>query len=467
MIDLIIKDGIIVTVDDERRIFHGSVAVDKGKIIRLGDCSDLNAGKIIDASGSVVIPGLINCHTHLYQALIEGIGYDMHFEPWNWKFLFPIVSKMSPEHSFASARLASLEMVKSGTTTVCDHWYMHTSFANVRQVAKALDESGMRADIVYGLLDQTFAGERIDSEYMTMIHDRDDLVKDAAKFINEWHGKNRTIVSIGAGSTEDASEDLLVESKKLADSFSIQLNSHVAGWQDILAYCYRKYGVRDMEFMHSRGLTGSNSVFVHAVWLTPEEIKILARTGSNIVHCPVANAHLGYGVAPITAMLSEGINVGLGTDGAASYTYDMFDLMKSASMLQKQHNLSADFLTAEQTLELATIGGAKVLGLSDHVGSLEVGKKADLIVVDFNKPHLLPVNRVVPKLVYSARGSDVKTSVIDGLVIMEDYKVLTMNENKVIEESIEIANELVRGAGEETRRLLEAPWGSKRPYWRS
>lgn len=467
MIDLIVKDGMLVTMDSQRNIFTGSVAINNGIIVKIRDCSEIQAKEVIDARGSVVMPGMINCHTHLYQALIEGIGYDMHFEPWNWRFLFPIVSRMSPEHSFASARLASLEMIKSGTTTVCDHWYMHTSFDNVRRVAEALDGSGIRANIVYGLLDQTFAGERIDSEYMTMIHDRDDLVKDAREFVKEWHGKNRTVVSIGAGSTEDASEDLLIESKKLADELSVQLNSHVAGWQDILGYCYRKYGARDMEFMHDRGLTGKNSVFVHAVWLTPAEIKIVAEIGSGIVHCPVANAHLGYGVAPITSMLVEGINVGLGTDGAASYTYDMFDLMKTASLMQKQHNLSADYLTAEQTLELATISGAKVLGLDGQIGSLEVGKKADVILVDFNQPHLLPVNRVVPKIVYSARGSDVKTTIIDGKVVMKDYEVKTMDEKKVVEESVEIAKELVKNAGEETGRLLKAPWGGTKPYWRS
>ncbi|MHB1405151.1 MAG: amidohydrolase family protein, partial [Desulfitobacteriaceae bacterium] len=259
MVDLIVRDGILVTMDAERKVFTGSVVIDDGKIIKVGDCSDLQAKKIIDAKGSVVMPGMINCHTHLYQALIEGIGYDMHFEPWNWRFLFPIVSKMTPEHSYASAQLASLEMIKSGTTTVCDHWYMHTSFDNVRQVAEALDASGIRTDIVYGLLDKTFAGERIDSEYMTMIHDRDDLIKDARKFVEEWHGKNRTIVSIGAGSSEDASDDLLIESRKLADELNIQLNSHVAGWEGILAYTYKKYGLRDMEFMHNRGLTGKNS----------------------------------------------------------------------------------------------------------------------------------------------------------------------------------------------------------------
>ncbi|QGP93109.1 Atrazine chlorohydrolase [Neomoorella glycerini] len=467
MVDLIVQNGILLTMDQERRVFRGSMAINGGKIVAIGDCYHLEASKTIDATNCVVMPGMINCHTHIYQALIEGIGYDMHFEPWNWRFLFPIVSRMSPEHSAISAELASLEMIKSGTTMVCDHWYMHTSFQNIRQVAEALDRSGIRANIIYGLLDQTFAGERINSEYMTMIHDKDNLIEDARDFVREWHGSNRTIVSIGAGSSEDASEALLIKSKELADELCIQVNTHLAGWQDILAYCYRKYGMRDLEFMHSRGLTGPTSVFVHAVWLTPEEINIIAETGSRIVHCPVANALLGYGVAPVPAMLAAGIPVGLGTDGAASYTYDLFEVLKAAAMIQKVHNMSADLLTAEQALEMATIGGARVLGVDSQVGSLEIGKEADVILVDFDSPHLLPINRVVPKLVYSAKGSDVRTVIINGKIVMEDRKVLTVDEKAIKERALQAAAELVHNAGPETEALLRGAWGGKRPYWRS
>jgi 5-methylthioadenosine/S-adenosylhomocysteine deaminase len=466
--DILIKNGMLVTVDKERRVFKGDIAVDKGRIVRIGDCSDIRADKEIDASDCAVMPGMINTHTHIYQALIEGIGYDMHFEPWNWRFLFPIVSRMTPEHSYASAQVAALEMIKSGTTTVCDHWYMHTYFDNVRNVAKALDESGMRSCIVYGLLDRSFAGSAIDDESMTMVHSCEDLMADVEKFTSEWHKTNRTTVALGVGTTQDASPKLLKMSQEFCLANKMQNNFHVAGWSDLIANCYKEYGMRDVEYLEKLGCVGPNMVYVHAVWLTPEEIGIISKTDTKIAHCPAANSQLAYGISPVSEMLARNIAVGLGTDGGASYTYDMFQLMRTAAYLQKQKNLSADFLTAEQAIELATINGARVLNMVDDIGSLEVGKKADIILVDFNKPHLIPVNRYTPKLVYSANGSDVRTTIIDGKIVMEDYEVKTLNEKSIMEDAVRCAKELVKGASnEDTNKLLNAPWGRTRPYWRS
>ena len=466
--DLLIKNGTVITVDAERRIFTGDIAVNKGRIVRMGDCSDVHADKVLDAAGCAVMPGMINTHTHIYQALIEGIGYDMHFEPWNWRFLFPIVSRMTPEHSYVSAQVAALEMIKSGTTTVCDHWYMHTYFDNVRNLATALDESGMRASIVYGLLDRSFAGEAIDDASMTMVHTREELMADVEKFAAQWHHTRRTTVALGVGTTQDASPELLKMSQDYCLANGMQNNFHVAGWSDLIANCYREYRMRDVEYLAKLGYVGPNMVYVHAVWLTPEEIKIIGDTDTKIAHCPAANAQLAYGVAPVAEMLVRNIAVGLGTDGGASYTYDMFEVMRTAAYLQKQKNLSADFLTAEQSIEMATINGARVLNMQDEIGSLEVGKKADIILVDFNKPHLIPVNRYTPKLVYSANGGDVRTTIIDGKVVMEDYVVKTIDEKAIMADAVRCANELVAGASnEDTEKLLRAPWGSVRPYWRS
>ena len=466
--ELLIKNGTVITVDGNRSVFVGDIAVDGGKIVKMGDCSDVNADKVIDATGCAVMPGMINTHTHIYQALIEGIGYDMHFEPWNWRFLFPIVSRMTPEHSYVSAQVAALEMIKSGTTTVCDHWYMHTYFENVRNLASALDESGIRSCVVYGLLDRSFAGEALDESSMTMVHTREELMADVEKFTADWHRTRRTTVALGVGTTQDASSELLKMSQAYCLSNGMQNNFHVAGWSDLIANCYKEYRMRDVEYLAKLGYVGPNMVYVHAVWLTPEEIKIIGDTDTKIAHCPVANSQLAYGVAPVAEMLTRNIAVGLGTDGGASYTYDMFEVMRTASYLQKQKNLSADFLTAEQAIEMATINGARVLNMQDEIGSLEVGKKADIILVDFNKAHLLPVNRYTPKLVYSANGGDVRTTIIDGKVVMEDYEVKTLNEKAILSDAVRCAKELVAGASnDDTEKLINAPWGRVRPYWRS
>lgn len=466
--DLLIKNGTVITVNKNRDVVKSDIAVDQGRIVKIGDCSGISADQVIDASGCAVMPGMINTHTHIYQALIEGIGYDMHFEPWNWRFLFPIVSQMTPEHSYVSAQVAALEMIKSGTTTVCDHWYMHTYFDNVRNLTAALDESGMRACIVYGLLDRSFAGETIDEGSMTMVHTKEDLMADVEKFAAQWHNVRRTTVALGVGTTQDASPELLKMSQEYCLANGLQNNFHVAGWSDLIANCYREYQMRDVEYLAKNGYTGPNMVYVHSVWLTPEEIHIIADTGTNIAHCPVANAQLAYGIAPVSEMLAQNVAVGLGTDGAASYTYDMFEVMRLAGYLQKQKHLSADLLTAEQAIEMATINGARVLNMEDQLGSLEEGKKADIILVDMNRPHLLPVNRYMPKLVYSANGGDVRTTIIDGKVVMEDRVVKTMNEEAVLREAVRCANELTANASNgDTAKLLNAPWGRTRPYWRS
>lgn len=466
--DLLIKNGTVITVNQTRDVVKADVAIDQGRIVKVGDCTGIAADKVIDATGCAVMPGMINTHTHIYQALIEGIGYDMHFEPWNWRFLFPIVSRMTPEHAYVSAQVAALEMIKSGTTTVCDHWYMHTYFDNVRRLTTALDESGMRSCIVYGLLDRSFAGESTGGNEMTMVHTKEDLMADVEKFTAQWHNVRRTTVALGVGTTQDASPELLKLSQEYCLANGLQNNFHVAGWSDLIANCYREYRMRDVEYLAKNGYTGPNMVYVHAVWLTPEEVRIAADTGTKIAHCPVANAQLAYGVAPVSEMLAQGMAVGLGTDGAASYTYDMFEVMRLAGYLQKQKHLSADLLTAEQAIEMATINGARVLNMENQLGSLEEGKKADVILVDMNRPHLLPVNRYTPKLVYSANGGDVRTTIIDGKIVMEDRVVKTMDEEAVLRDAVRCAGELTAGASnDDTAKLLNAPWGRTRPYWRS
>jgi 5-methylthioadenosine/S-adenosylhomocysteine deaminase len=466
MYDLLIKNCAIFTMDEARNIYRdGAIAVDGSNIVAVGPHVDGVARKTIDAQGCVALPGLVNCHTHVYQSLIEGIGYDMHFDPWNWRYLFPIVSQMQPEHAEVSALLAALEMIKSGTTTVSDHWYLHTDFDNVRRVAKAFRRAGMRHHVVYGLLDQTFAGERIESEYMTMIQREDILLQQARAFVQDWHGKGTTSVALGPGSTEDITPRLMRKTVELAAELGLGVATHVAGWEEVVSASYKQFGMRDLEYVHSVGLTGPRAIIIHAVWLSDREIGILVDTDSKVVHCPVANMHLGYGVAPISQMLARGVTVGLGTDGAASYTYDLFEIMKTAAMLQKVVHIDAEALTAEEALAMATCAGASVLGL-DNVGALVPGRRADIILVDFDQPHLMLTGRLVSKLAYSARGSDVMTSIIDGKVVMEDRRVLTLDEGEVLSQAVKAMHDLVERAGPETAALLGAPWPQSGAAWR-
>ncbi len=467
MFDLLIKDCAVVTMDDARNVFlDAAIGIQGSEIVAVGPQVSGEAHRTIDARGHVALPGLMNCHTHVYQSLIEGLGYDMHFDPWNWRYLFPIVSKMQPEHAEISALLAALEMIKSGTTTVSDHWYLHTDFDNVRRVAKAFDRAGMRHHVVYGLLDQTFAGERIESEYMTMIQREDALLEQAHAFVRDWHGRGRTTAALGPGSTEDITPRLMRKTVQMAAELGLGVATHVAGWEEVVSASYKQFGMRDLEYVHSVGLTGPKAIIIHAVWLSDREISILVETESKVVHCPVANMHLGYGVASVSQMLARGVTVGLGTDGAASYTYDLFEVMKTAAMLQKVVHIDAEALTAEESLAMATCDGARVLGLSD-VGSLAPGKRADLILVDFGQPHLMLTGRLAPKLVYSARGSDVVTSIIDGQLVMENRRVLTLNQEDVLHRAEAATRDLIARAGPETAALLAAPWPRSGAAWRA
>lgn len=467
-IDLVIKNGTVITMDENQRVLeHCDVAVDDGKIIEIGPNISTDSMKALDVTGCVVCPGFINGHSHVYQSLIEGLGYDMHFNPWNWRFLFPVVSKITPKDAQASASLAALEMIKNGVTTISDHWYLHTDMKNIYKVTETFDRCGMRAQMVFGFLDETFAGVKSDSDEMTMVKSEDLLINEARKFYKAWHGKRRTTVALGPGSTEDINESLMLKVIDLSKELDVNLSTHVAGWIEINSYTIRKYGERDLEHFHSLGLTGPKGVIFHAVWLSNREIDIMARTGTKVVHCPIANAYLGYGISPVSHFLSRGICVGLGTDGAASYTYDMLEVARTAGMLQKASKLDAEAVTAEELLEMLTISGAKVLGIDDEVGSLEVGKKADIITVDYNRPHLLPSGRWLPKLIYSARGSDVVHTIVDGKVLMESGKVLSMDEKHVLADSIKAREDLISRAGRETRDLLEMPWPKQGPAWRS
>ncbi|RLC99304.1 MAG: hypothetical protein DRI77_03095, partial [Chloroflexi bacterium] len=210
MLDLRIDNAAIITLDDRRReLRRGSIAVNKGEIVSVEETVSQPAKKVIDAQGQVALPGLVNTHTHVYQALIEGIGYDMHFDPWNWRFNFPIASHINAWHAEVGAQIAALEMIKSGTTTVSDHWYLHNEFESIHRVAQVFRDAGLRHHVVYGLLDQSFAGARVAFEDMAMIRREDELIEAANEFIDRWHRQGRTVVALGPGSTEDISDRLM------------------------------------------------------------------------------------------------------------------------------------------------------------------------------------------------------------------------------------------------------------------
>lgn len=467
MLDILIENTLAVTLDKQRRILPNcSIGIKNGIIVEIGEKVTSSTKKTIDGKSCYALPGFINCHTHVYQALIEGVGYDMHFLPWNIRYLAPLVSNIGPEHARASAELAALEMIKSGTTTFSDHWYLHTDFRNIEEVAEAFDKSGLRSHLVFGFLSESFAGKKSRGTEMKMVQKEDYLLEKAEAFAKKWHKKNRTTTALGPGSTEDVSGSMFKKIIKIGREMDLSVVTHVSGWIEIVSKSLQKYGLRDLEYAYSLGFGDAKDIIIHGTWLSPYEIKLVAETGTKVVHNPVANMHLGYGAAPVSEMIANGVTVGLGTDGAASYTYDMFEVGKTAAMLAKVVKLDAEALTAEKALEMLTIDGAKVLGLEDITGSLEVGKKADIILINYRRPHIMPGGKPVPKIVYSAKGSDVVTSLVDGRVIMENRKVLLLDEKKVMENADRQRENLYKKAGKDVDLLLNAKWSNKRASWR-
>ena len=454
-------------MDNSRRIIDGcSIGIKGHLIMDVGRDVPENAEEIIDGSSCFALPGLVNCHTHVYQSLIKGVGYDMHFNPWNIRYLVPIISHMGPDHARASAELAALEMIKSGTTAFSDHWYLHTDFRNIEEVAVGFDRAGLRNHAVFGFLNESFAGRKNENTEADVLKGEEQLLAQAERFVKTWNGRNLTTAALGPGSTEDVSRELFKKIIGLSRKLDIPVVTHLSGWVEIVSRSLEKHRLRDFEYAHSLGFTGPRSIAIHCVWLSEEEIAIAADTGTKIVNNPMANMHLGYGIAPVPEMISRGVTVGLGTDGAASYTYDMFEIGKTAAMLQKVRTLNPEALTAEKALEMMTLDGAKVLGLDGLVGSIEKGKRADIILVKRGTPHLLKGGRPVPQIVYSAGGPDVITSIIDGTIVMRNREVLTLNEGEVLARAQNMRDELLKAGGNDTDMLLKAPWPAGKASWR-
>lgn len=419
MFDILIKGGHVVTVNPHRQIFErGSVAIEGGRIVAVEKEVKGRADKVIDAHGKVVLPGLINCHTHLPMVLLRGVADDMPLTEWLSDKIWPIEQKMKPRDCYVGAMLGCLEMIKSGTTCFADQYF------NMEQVAKGVDEAGIRGALSYGMIDQDDP-QRMKGE-----------ISVGEGFVKAFQGKSngRIFTMFGPHGPHTCSTECLLEVKELAKKYGVGIHIHLAESGDEVRQMIDKYGKRPVEYLDSIGFLGPEVLAAHCVWVTDKEIKMLYNREVKPVHNPVSNMKIGCGVAPVPEMLGAGIPVALGTDGAASNnSLDMFKEMKFAALLSKVHKMNPTVIPAACALEMATINGARALGLQDELGSIEVGKKADLILVDMKKPHLTPVHNAVSHLVYSAVGSDVDTVIVDGKVLMKGRRVIALDEEKVLE----------------------------------
>ncbi len=421
--------GTILTLDDKNRIIeNGAVAVKDDTIVAVGPAAELEKDFTVKEELSLeyglVMPGLVNVHTHAAMSCLRGIADDLPLMTWLNEHIFPVEAKLSGEIVYQATLLSILEMIRSGTTSFCDMYLF------AMDVARATAESGMRGWIsepLYDFPSPNYGDPTAGFDYVDELFHR---------------YKDHPLITIATAphSTYTCSPDLLVKLKEQADLHHALYHIHLSETLDEVKTVTERFGCTPVKHLEDLGLLDSRVVAAHCVVLTEDEIDLLARREVKVAHCPESNMKLASGVAPVPVMLAAGIDVGLGTDGSASNNdVDLLSEMDTAAKLHKVHTLDPTVMTAEQTLAMATRGGARLLGAEDRIGSLASGKKADLIVLDLNQPHLTPLYHIPSHLVYAARGADVVHSVINGKVVMKDRKITTLDEGAVLSKMREIA----------------------------
>jgi 5-methylthioadenosine/S-adenosylhomocysteine deaminase len=430
--DILITGSYVYVQDETKTIIRdGGVAVQGDSIVETGPADILRekypAADLIAEEHGLIMPGLINTHTHASMSCFRGLADDLPLMEWLQEHIFPVEARLNSEMVYHATLLSLAEMIKSGTTSFCDMYLF------AKDVARATSESGMRAwigEVLYDFPSPNYGELTSGYEYVDELFDM---------------YANHPLVSITVDphAVYTCSPDLLKKLKNVAERNDALYVIHLSETNDEVKGALERFGVTPVMHLEKLGLLGSNVVADHCVVLDQQEIDLLAERGVKVAHCPESNMKLASGVAPVPEMLGAGIPVGLGTDGSASNNdVDMFGEMNSAAKLHKAHRLDPTVLTAADTLAMATINGARVLGAENEIGSLEPGKKADIIVLDLNQPHLTPLYNIPSHLVYAARGADVIHSIINGKVIMQNREVTTLNERQILAEMASIGKSI-------------------------
>jgi len=435
--DLIISNGTLLPMTSgSTPIQDGAIAISDGRIDAMGATSEIenafDAVTTIDARGGLIMPGLVNSHTHAAMTCYRGLADDLPLMEWLNYYIFPAEAKSDSDQVHWSTLLACAEMIRSGTTTFCDMYLFED------RVSQAVKQAGMRA----------FVGEVLYDFPSPHYGPIEQGLKFTESLIQYWQNDPLISVAVEPHALYTCSPELLKKCRQMADRYGVPLIIHLSETQSEIEEVYKKYGKRPVDHLENLGLFSSPLIACHCVWLTGEEMDLLARRKVRVVHNLESNLKLASGVAPVPELLSRGVVVGLGTDGCASNNnLDLFQEMDFVAKVHKVHRLDPTVMPAQSVLEMATLGGARVLGMEKEIGSLEVGKKADVIILDLNKPHLQPVYNIVSHLVYSATGADVRDVIIDGKVIMENRKLLTLDEGEILERMGELRQEIAERIG--------------------
>jgi cytosine/adenosine deaminase-related metal-dependent hydrolase len=453
MIDTLIKNAMVITVDLQRRVFmNGAIVIHDGNILEVGPSDPVSAryeaAQVIDAAGMIAMPGMVNCHFHLPQVLMRGINDNTDAMHKLKYYIWPVQGHYDEQDALVSTRLGLLEMIKAGTTAFLSTG-LHPRYG-LDAIAEAMIASGIRGVISKYVMD--ISAYALDSSALDpgLWETGEESMRQAIALIEKWDGaaNGRLHAWFSPRSVGGCSVALLKEVSRLAAEYGVGITAHWAEVQNNVDYTMEKYGLLPAEFAESVGLLGPNVTFAHGIYFTDGEIELLGRTRTNICHCPVCNTKLAMGIAKVPQMLAAGANVCLGNDGVpVNNTADMFREMRTALLIHRVNSGNAEYPTAAQAIEMATINGAKAIMADRVVGSLEAGKRADVILIDTHKPHIYPVYDPVSVVAWAANGSDVDTVLIDGQVVMRHREVLTLDEAQILADAQARSHKILEQAG--------------------
>ncbi|MGB9791668.1 MAG: amidohydrolase [Thermacetogeniaceae bacterium] len=430
--NILIKNCYIFLGDSETPIVQGDVAIEGNTIVKVGNEGSISQNwqpeKVIDGSNYLCLPGFINCHTHAAMTLLRSYADDLPLMDWLEKKIWPIENRLKGEDVYWGSLLAMVEMIKSGTTTFNDMYFF------MDEVAQAAKDIGIRACLSRGLIGIGGSAEV--------------GIEESKELFEKWQGgaEGRIRVWFGPHAPYTCPPEYLKRVVALAKEYRTGIHIHVAETRDEVRIIREQYSKTPVAYLDDLGVFELPVVAAHCVHLTDEDISILARRKVAVAHNPESNMKLASGIAPIARLRMAGVTVGIGTDGTASNNnLDMFGEMRTAALVQKAFNENPSVLPALDVLKMATSEGAKALGMGDVIGSLKPGYKADLILVNIHKPHFYPRHNLVAHVVYAAEAGDVDAVIIDGKIIMEDRRILTIDEERVLEEVARCSHRLTSG----------------------
>ncbi len=425
-------------MDKERRVIQDAgVAVLGGRIIAVGSRADISrsyrAPQTINAAGNLIIPGLINGHTHIPMTLFRGLADDLDLQDWLTKYIFPAEAKnVSEEFVRAGTRLGLAEMIRGGTTTYCDMYYFEDAIAD--ETAKA----GVRGVLGETIIDFPVADNKTNAEGMAYVE----------RFVKKWQGHELITPAIAPHAPYTVSQEHLKAARAFSDRTGAPIVTHISETKREVDDSIKAKGASPIDYLERIGFLNNKVIAAHVIWPSPSEIDVLKRLGVGVIHNPQSNMKLAAGVSPVPKMLAQGLLVGLGTDGAASNNdLNMWEEMDTAAKLHKVFSGDPKVMSAEQAFELATIRGAQALHLENEIGSIEIGKRADLVIVERDSLNQIPVYNVYSDLVYATKSNDVETVIINGRIVMRDRRLLTLNEVEIKASAQRYRDQVARSLG--------------------